>query len=105
MLEACRDAGLDPLVTSTYRSPLKQAWLLIRKTAVLLNRGKKPTKARSSAKKLVALPGISEHELGVAFDVCLKQRIKKLTTRFRDGSLITHEDMGSYRDIPRAHLT
>lgn len=77
MLEACRDAGLDPLVTSAYRSPLKQAWLLIRKTAVLLNRGEKPTKAWSSAKKLVALPGISEHEMGVAFDACLKQRTEK----------------------------
>ena len=90
MLEACRDAGLDPLVTSAYRSPLKQAWLLIRKTAVLLNRGEKPTKAWSSAKKLVALPGISEHEMGVAFDACLKQRTEKANAevqrRFADNS-------------------
>lgn len=90
LLEACSDAGLDPLVTSTYRSPLRQAWLLIRKTAVLRIRGKKPTKGWSSAKKLEALPGRSEHEMGVALDVCLKQRTEKayaeVQTRLADNS-------------------
>lgn len=45
LLEACSDAGLDPPVTSTYRSPLRQAWLLIRKTAGFLIWRKKPTEA------------------------------------------------------------
>lgn len=77
LLEACSDAGLDPLVTSTYRSPLRQAWLLIRKTAGFLIRRKKPTEAWRSARKLVALPGKSEHEMGAALDVCSKQRTEK----------------------------
>ena len=70
MLSACRAAGLDPLVTSAYRSSSRQAWLLVRKVGAFLLQGRSPLRAWRLARSLVALPGTSEHELGVALDIC-----------------------------------
>lgn len=70
MLSACRAAGLDPLVTSAYRSSSRQAWLLVRKVGAFLLQGRSPLRAWHLARSLVALPGTSEHELGVALDIC-----------------------------------
>lgn len=70
MLEACRAAGLDPKVTSGYRGRLEQTYLLARKTLSLMARGRPPWRAFELARRFVALPGTSEHELGLAIDVC-----------------------------------
>lgn len=70
MLAACRAAGLDPLVTSAWRGRDEQLGILVRKTAALMLKGRTPLAALRLARRLVALPGTSEHELGLALDIC-----------------------------------
>lgn len=73
MLAACRAAGLDPHVTSAWRSRWHQARILARRLASYLRRGLPPQRAWALARQFVALPGTSEHELGLAIDVCSRR--------------------------------
>lgn len=69
LLQACRAGGLDPVVTSAYRSPVRQAWILVCRFGANMLRGLSPCKAWRAARRYVALPGRSEHALGVALDI------------------------------------
>lgn len=70
MLAACRAGGLDPRVTSVWRSRWHQARILAKRLASYLRRDLPPHRAWTLARRFVALPGTSEHELGLAIDVC-----------------------------------
>ncbi len=69
MLADCRAAGLSPVVCSSYRSPEKQAALYNNLVEKLCRRGSSPAQAAQDAAGEVAVPGTSEHQLGLAVDI------------------------------------
>ena len=69
MLEACEDAGLVPFIASAYRTHGDQNWLYNNKIQRLIAEGYSEADARKLAGTVVAVPGTSEHELGLAFDL------------------------------------
>lgn len=69
MLQACRDAGLTPYIASAYRTHADQIYLHNNKIQRLINEGYSEAEARELAGTVVAVPGTSEHELGLAFDL------------------------------------
>lgn len=69
MIAACRSAGLDPAVCSSYRTQEYQQILFERKTAYYRSRGKSQSEAELLARQTVAYPGTSEHQLGLALDI------------------------------------
>ena len=70
MLDACRAAGLEPLVCSAYRSVEKQTELFEQKVDSLMEQGLSYDEAYAAAATEVAIPGTSEHSLGLAADIC-----------------------------------
>ena len=70
MLDACRAAGLDPLVCSAYRSVERQTELFNNKIKKLMADGMTHDEAYASAATVIAIPGTSEHNLGLAADIC-----------------------------------
>ena len=69
MMDACRGAGLEPLICSSYRTQEKQERLFENKVSQFLAKGLSKESARTEAAKVVALPGTSEHQLGLAVDI------------------------------------
>ena len=69
MLQACRDAGLKPYIASAYRTHGDQRWLYNNKVQNLMNQGYGEEEAKRLAGTVIAVPGTSEHELGLAFDL------------------------------------
>ncbi|WP_343210557.1 M15 family metallopeptidase [Anaerolentibacter hominis] len=69
MMDDCRAAGLNPLICSSYRSIEKQERLYQNKVNKLISQGYSRKKAETEAAKSVALPGTSEHQLGLAVDI------------------------------------
>lgn len=69
MMDACRGAGLEPLICSSYRTQEKQKRLFENKVSQFLATGLSEDAARAEAAKVVALPGTSEHQLGLAVDI------------------------------------
>ncbi len=69
MLQGCRDAGLTPYIASAYRTHGDQIYLYNRKIQRLIAEGYSESEARALAGTVVAVPGTSEHELGLAFDL------------------------------------
>lgn len=69
MMDACRAAGNSPLICSSYRSYEKQQSLYQDKVNRLIAQGYSQENARAEAGKAVALPGTSEHQLGLAVDI------------------------------------
>lgn len=69
MMDACRAAGLDPLICSSYRSYEKQERLFNEQVETYLAQGYSQEDARAEAGKAVAVPGTSEHQLGLAVDI------------------------------------
>lgn len=69
MMDACRAAGLSPVICSAYRSYEKQQELYLRKVGKLLAQGCSQSIAETEAATEVALPGSSEHQLGLALDI------------------------------------
>ena len=69
MLDACREAGLSPLICSSYRSYEKQKSLYQNKIDRLKTQGYSAKEAQEEAGKAVAAPGTSEHQLGLAVDI------------------------------------
>lgn len=69
MMDACREAGLSPVICSAYRSYEKQEQLFQRKVDKLAAQGYAGEDARTEAAKAVALPGTSEHQTGLALDI------------------------------------
>ena len=69
MMDDCRAAGLSPLICSSYRTQEKQEQLFQNKVDRLTAQGLSPEEARTEAAKSVAVPGTSEHQLGLAVDI------------------------------------
>lgn len=69
MLEDCKKAGLTPYIASAYRTHGDQIWLHNNKIQRLIAEGYSEAEAKVLAGTVVAVPGTSEHELGLAFDL------------------------------------
>ena len=69
MMDACRAAGLSPVICSAYRSYEKQEELYQKKVDKLVAQGYSQSVAETEAAKEVAVPGTSEHQLGLAMDI------------------------------------
>lgn len=72
MMDACRNEGLSPLICSSYRTQEKQETLYNNKVKKYLNEGYSTHSAKEEAVKWVAIPGTSEHQLGLAVDIVSK---------------------------------
>ena len=69
MMDACREAGYEPLICSAYRTQETQQSLFDNKVSKLEAAGKSHDEAVQEAGTVVAVPGTSEHQLGLAVDV------------------------------------
>lgn len=69
MLNDCRADGLNPLICSSYRTMEKQQELFSNKINEYLSYGYSQEQAEQKAGELVAIPGTSEHQLGLALDI------------------------------------
>ena len=69
MLADCMAAGNHPYICSAYREHAYQEMLFADKVSRVLAEGVWPSEAEEVAAQAVALPGTSEHELGLAVDI------------------------------------
>lgn len=69
MMDDCRAAGFDPLICASYRTMEKQEALFDDKEARLIREGCPENEVEAEAAKVVAYPGTSEHQLGLALDI------------------------------------
>lgn len=69
MMDDCRAAGYDPVICSSFRSYDTQEYLYNRKVNQFKDKGYSDADARVEAGKIVAVPGTSEHQLGLAVDI------------------------------------
>lgn len=69
MMDACRAAGLDPKICSSYRTQDKQQELYENKIQRLMDEGYSYKRAVEEAGTVVAVPGTSEHQTGLALDI------------------------------------
>ena len=71
MLNDCQElSGGVPIVCSSYRPHEKQVLLYDDQVKSLMSAGKTKEEAEKEAGTVVAVPGTSEHELGLAVDIC-----------------------------------
>lgn len=77
MLKACRDTGCHPMISSAFRSNAEQRELFDAEVEQFKQLGFSDKYAEKRAAKSVAIPGTSEHELGLAIDIVdvLNQRL------------------------------
>ena len=69
MMDDCRAEGLSPVICSAYRTREYQERLYRAETERWLARGYSQENAGAEAGKSVAVPGTSEHQLGLAVDI------------------------------------
>ncbi len=69
MFDDARAAGLSPFVRAGYRTGAEQEQIMESKVDELLRQGWPEKAARKEARRTVARPGYSEHELGLAVDI------------------------------------
>ena len=69
MLSDCRKAGHNARITSAYRRHSTQIELYNNKVWYFMNCGYDEASARKEAGTIIAVPGTSEHELGLAVDL------------------------------------
>ena len=69
MMDACRAEGHQPVICSSYRPHNKQEALFANKVQRLMAAGYDAEEADQKAATVVARPGTSEHELGLAVDI------------------------------------
>ena len=69
MMADCEAAGLEPVVCSSYRTQEYQQQLYDRKVAYYTERDYPLEEAQALAGRSVAVPGTSEHQLGLALDI------------------------------------
>ena len=67
--DSCKSAGSKAVVVSAYRSNSYQAGLYERRIQRFMDQGYSREEAEIEAAKRVAVPGTSEHELGLAMDI------------------------------------
>ncbi|WMJ22983.1 M15 family metallopeptidase [Paludicola sp. MB14-C6] len=69
MMDDCRAAGLSPLICSSYRTTEKQTRLYNNQIDNYIRKGFARADAVVEAGKWSAIPGTSEHQLGLAVDI------------------------------------
>ena len=69
MINACKAAGYSPGNCSSYRAQETQQSLYDNKVQRLISSGMSEEEAKTEAAKAVAIPGTSEHQLGLAVDL------------------------------------
>lgn len=69
MLQDCRAAGCRPQITAAYRSVDDQLVLYDDEVQQRVDAGRSPEEAEAEVSAIIASPGRSEHELGLAFDI------------------------------------
>ncbi|SFR62572.1 D-alanyl-D-alanine carboxypeptidase [Anaeromicropila populeti] len=69
MFDAARSDGVYPYVAAGYRTQEKQQQLLDEKIKAYQSEGHSKSEARKLAEQWVAIPGTSEHQLGIAVDI------------------------------------
>lgn len=69
MFDAAREEGVYPVVREGYRTAEEQKGILDDKIQTYINQGYSQSRAEKTAKEWVALPGTSEHQLGIAVDI------------------------------------
>ena len=69
MFDAARAEGIYPIVREGYRTAEEQQEILDDKIQTYINQGYSQSRAEGTAKEWVALPGTSEHQLGIAVDI------------------------------------
>lgn len=69
MLDDCRLAGNEAVICSGYRTQDTQQWLYDNKISRLIEAGVPQEDAAAEAAKVVAYPGTSEHQTGLAVDI------------------------------------
>lgn len=69
MMDDCRAAGLDPVICSSYRTQAKRQELYENKLQRLIEEGYSYENAVTEAGTVVAVPGTSEHQTGLALDI------------------------------------
>ena len=70
MLEDCRAAGLEPMICSAYRTQEYQVDLFEKQVRKQKWFGLQGEEAVAAAAEVVAQPGTSEHQTGLAVDLC-----------------------------------
>lgn len=69
MFDAARASGINLHVAEGYRSEEEQEDMMDEKIESFIEEGKSEGEAKKLARKWVALPGTSEHQLGIAVDI------------------------------------
>ena len=69
MFDVARAEGIYPIVGEGYRTAEEQQKILDDKIQAYINEGYSRERAEKTAKEWVALPGTSEHQLGIAVDI------------------------------------
>lgn len=69
MFDAARAEGIYSVVREGYRTAEEQQDILDDKIQAYINEGYSEARAEKTAKEWVALPGTSEHQLGIAVDI------------------------------------
>ena len=69
MINDCRNAGYNPVICSSYRSYEKQVLLFENKIKDFIGQRYTRKEEKKKAGTVVALPGTSEHEIGLAVDI------------------------------------
>lgn len=69
MFEDAREEGIYPFVREAYRTAWEQQNILSDRVQSYIEEGYSIWRARRTAKEWVALPGTSEHQLGIAVDI------------------------------------
>lgn len=69
MFEACRAAGLYPTISSAYRSKADQQRVWKNYVEIYMEQGFTEDQANAATAAFVAVPGASEHHLGLALDL------------------------------------
>jgi len=81
MMESARSQGLAPIVISSHRSIARQTTLFENQLNRQLNAGLSHDAAFDAARRVVAYPGESEHNLGLAVDI-VANHYRNLTANF-----------------------
>ncbi len=69
MFDTARAEGIYPIVREGYRTAKEQQDTFDEKVQAYINEGYSQSRAEKTAKEWVALPGTSEHQLGIAVDI------------------------------------
>ena len=69
LFDAMREDGIYPIVREGYRTADEQQRILDDKVMAFIREGYSKSRAKRLAEKWVAIPGTSEHQLGIAVDI------------------------------------